>query len=477
MNKFEINIVPDKWMIPIAVSAAQEYARYYFKNEKDIKAIGLALEEAIANITEYLPGNRTYHILITADAADGDFILTVTDKELPGDLQEVLKNEDSLGLTMMKSLMDEVRFEYLGMEGRRQILIKHFGALPEHMASLDFTEEEVEAEGDKHTYTIRPPKEEEMLEIVRMLYNEYGNSYDVEGAYFPEHHWNRIQNDQAYFLVAVAENGEIAGNLTMSRVSYLPGIWDISMAFAKERYRKGNLLKRLASAMMEYAESRPDISGIFFEATVVHPFTQKAFNHYGCMPVGFSLSMMPDNIYQPKIGAHEGRGSFAEAMRIFRSGPKTVYVRPAQKTFVEDIAASLGIERTVVCEEQPFIHDKTELEEEYVKVLDTGYNYFNAIGPDFAAELRRNDRFVRKNGGLTNEIFINADDPGAIFACEEAVRQGYFCVRYMPCPEGRDYLVFAKMYSDPLDYSTIKTTSPYTEMLERVRSFDPEQQI
>lgn len=115
--------------------------------------------------------------------------------------------------------------------------------------------------------------------------------------------------------------------------------------------------------------------------------------------------------------------------------------------------------------------------QEYARYYFKNEKDIKAIGPDFAAELRRNDRFVRKNGGLTNEIFINADDPGAVFACEEAVRQGYFCVRYMPCPEGRDYLVFAKMYSDPLDYSTIKTTSPYTEMLERVRSFDPEQQI
>ncbi|MDO4810740.1 MAG: hypothetical protein Q3985_02225 [Eubacteriales bacterium] len=52
MNENEIKIVPDNRVIPIAVSAAQEYARYYFKNEKNIKATGMALEEAIANITE-----------------------------------------------------------------------------------------------------------------------------------------------------------------------------------------------------------------------------------------------------------------------------------------------------------------------------------------------------------------------------------------------------------------------------------------
>lgn len=475
MNKFEIKIVPDNLMIPIAVSAAQQYARYYFTREKDIKAIGMALEESIANITEYLAGNRQYPLVITADVQNGDFILTVTDRELPGDIETVLKNEDALGLTMMQKLMDEVRFEYLGMDGRRQTLIKHLSATPALLPKLDFTPDEVEAEGDKHSYTLREPKEEEMLEIVRMLYNEYGNSYDVEGAYFPEHHWQNIRNDQAHFLVAVAENGEIAGNLTISRMSYMPGIWDISMAFAKERYRKGSLLKRLTGALVEYARNRGDIDGLFTEATVVHPYSQMAFNHYGLMPVGFTLSMMPDNIYQPKIGGHKGRGSFAEAMCMFVKDKKTVYVRPEQREFLADIAASLGLERDIVTDEQDFIHDKTEVEEEYVQVLDTGYIYFNAIGRDFAAELKRIDMDIRKNGGMTNEIFLNADDPACVFATNEAVRQGYFCVRYMPCPQGRDFVVYARMYSDPIDYAGIATTAPYTEMLERVRRFDPEQ--
>ncbi|MCQ2547309.1 MAG: hypothetical protein MJ161_07205 [Clostridia bacterium] len=247
------------------------------------------------------------------------------------------------------------------------------------------------------------------------------------------------------------------------------------MAFAKERYRKGNILKRLAGEMISYARSRDDISGIFIEATIVHPYTQRAFNHYGLMPVGFTLSMMADNIYQPKINAHVGRGSFAEAMSIFRDSGKTIYIRPEQASFVADISASLDIDRSIVSDELPFIHETCDVEEDYVNVLDTGYIYFNTIGSNFAEELKRIDMDVRRNGGLTNEIFINADDPGSVFAQNEAVRQGYFCVRFMPCPDRHDYIVYARMYSDPVDYSDISTTSPYTEMLERVRNFDPEQ--
>lgn len=477
MNKFEISIIPDSRMIPIAVSAAQTYASYYFTAEKDIHQIGMALEESIANITEFLSGNRIDPILITADAQNGEFILTVTDHELPGDIETTLKDEEKLGLTMMHSFMDSVRFENMGMTGRRQTLIKKYQDIPDHRMDLDFIEEEVEAEGDKHTYTIRPPKEEEMLEIVRMLYNEYGNTYDVDGAYFPEHHWNNIVNDQAYFLVAVAENGEIAANLTISRISYLPGIWDFSMAFAKEKYRKGNLLTRLAGALMDYAEKRPDISGVFTEATVVHPFTQKAFNHYGMHPIGFTLSMMPDTIYQPKINHHLGRGSFALSMRIFNDKAKTIYIRPEQAAFVQGIADSLETSRTIVSAEQEFIHEKTVTVEDFVKILDTGYIYFNEIGRDFAGELKRIDRFVRRSGGMTNELFINCDDPGAVFAANEAVRQGYFCVRYISCPEGNDYVVYTKMYSDPIHYHNIHTTSPYTEVLAQVKRFDPEHQF
>lgn len=476
MDKLEIRIIPDNRMIPIAVSATQEYARYYFQNEKDVRSIGLALEEAIANITEHLTGNREHPLIVTADAHDGNFVMTITDKELPGELDTVLKDENALGMTVMENLMDEVRYEYLGMDGRRQILTKHYESGSHVISSLDFTEEEVEAEGDKHTYTIRPPKEEEMLEIVRMLYREYGNTYDVPGAYSADHHWRNIQNDQAYFLVAVAENGEIAANLTISRFPPLTGIWDISLAFAKERYRKGNLLNRLAAEIIDYAEKRGDISGILIEATVVHPYTQRSFNHYDFMPVGFSLSMMPETIYQPKINAHEGRGSLAEAMRMFRDDGKTVYIRPEQESFVADIAASLDINRKIITAETECLKDECVVDVDFVKVLDMGYVYFNEIGRDFDDALRRIDMDVRKNGGATIEVFINADDPCAVFAQNLAVRHGYFCVRYIPIPDASDYIVFARMYSEPANYADISTTSPYTEMLERVRQFDPEQQ-
>lgn len=475
MDKLELRIIPDNRMIPIAVSAICEYARFYFQSDKDVRNIGLALEEAIANITEHLTGNREYPIVITADAHDGSFELTITDRELPGNLNEVLKDENALGLTVMENLMDDVSIDYLEMGVRRQTLIKKYQTDAMPLSFLDFAEEEIESEGDKHTYVIRPPKKEEMLEIVRMLYDEYGNSYDVEGAYSAENHWNNIQADHAQFLVAVAENGEIAANLTMTRMSYMPGIWDISMAFAKKRYRKGNLLNRLIDTMVSYSENRGDISGLYVEPTVVHPYSQRAFNHYDFMPTGFSLSMMPENIYQPKIASHAGRGSLGICMRIFRDHSKTIYIRPEQKFFVSGIVSSLHIDRIVKTEELPCIHETSQVKVDYIKILETGYVFFDKIGDDFESAFRRTDLDIRKNGGMTNEIFIAADDPGAVFAQNILVKQGYFCVRYMPCPDGYDYIVYAKMYSDPIDYSEISTTSPYTEILEQIRQFDPDQ--
>lgn len=470
-----MNIVPSSQMIPIAVSAVEACAYLYFEDEKDVQKIGIALEESIANVTEFLAGNRSLPITITADANNGEFIITITDRELPGDLETTLKNDEKMGISIVHSIMDSVRFENLGMDGRRQTLVKRYKDIPGKHYGLDFVPEDVEAEGDKHTYEFRPPKEEEMLEIVRMLYNEYGNSYDVEGAYFPEHHWNNIVNDRAYFLVAVAENGEIAANMTISRVDYMPGIWDISMIFSKEKYRRGNLFGNLLERILEYAKNRGDIDGIFTELTVVHPYSQMAFNKFNFASVGYTLSMMPVNIYQPKISHHEGRGSFAESMFIFHDNPKTIYVAPDVKDFVSDIVESLNTTREIVTENIAPKHDRTVTSEDYVKVLDTGYMYFNKIGKDFPQELKRIDGNVRRQGGLTNELLINCDDPGAVFAAEEAKKQGYFCVRYQACPNGNDWMVYAKMYSDPLDYSTICTVSPYTEMLERVRKMDPEQ--
>lgn len=475
MKKLEMKIAPAPFMIPMAVNAVQDCARLYFTNEKDIVNIGLALEESIANITQHLAGNREFPIIITADGKDGDFTVTVTDRELPGNFDKVLTDEKAYGLTIMQNLMDEVNVEYLGKDGRCQTMTKHFKKDALLLHNFDFAEEDIESEAHKHTYTIRPPKEEEMLEIVRMIYREYGNSYDVEGAYNIEGYWQNILDDQAYYLVAVADNGEIAATLGVARMSRLPGIWDVGTAMCKERYRRGNLMKQLTEKILEYAKGREDISGVFTEATVLHPFSQRAFNHFGFKPVGFELSMLNDDQFQSKVNKHEGRASFANAMIIFSHDSKKVYIRLEQKNYVQKIVDSLDVERIISTDEQPFMHENCEFDEEYSKLMETGFTYFEKIGKDFDNVLRQIDFNVRKNGGVTNEIFINAEDPGAVYAQNAAVKNGYFCEQYIPCPDGKDYIVYARIYSNPVDYSEMITVSPFTEMLENVRNFDPDQ--
>ena len=65
------------------------------------------------------------------------------------------------------------------------------------------------------------------------------------------------------------------------------------------------------------------------------------------------------------------------------------------------------------------------------------------------------------------------DDPASIMLMEELLKNEYFPIRYLPCPDALDYMVFTKMYSEPVIYDEIVTVSPYTEMLDKIKSFDP----
>lgn len=477
MNTLELNIYPDSKMIPIAILPIKEYAKMYFDDEKDISNIGLAIEESIATVTEFLTGQRNYPITITANAKGGKFIITVTDKELPGDFEKVLTKEENIGQSILNLVMDETKTENLGMGGRRQTLVKNYSVEKPDFLKDSNENSEIEPEGDKHTYTIRLAEHKDMIEIVRILYNEYGNSYDVEGSYDPEHHWEQVVNDEAIYLVAETEEKDIASITKLSRVSFLPGIWDLSMLMTKPKYRKGNLIKILIEGMLKYAKDRKDITGVFSEATTVHPYTQKAFNNFGLKSVGFTLGMMPRNIYQPVIAKHEGRGSFAEAMIIYDDKAKEIYIREEQKDFVKYIADSLGIKRIIKTSAPIAKNKKTVVVEDYVKVLDTGYVYINEIGEDIIEELHNIDYSIKKKGGLTNEIYLNAEDTGAIAAGSELVKMGYFCERYLPCKDGNDWIVYGNLFTDPIDYDTIKTEPPFDKVLEMVKSFDPDLNI
>ena len=472
MNKMELKLLPDKKLIPVAVAAIKEYAKLYFNNEEDVASIGISLEEAIINVTEYFMGNRTSHILITANGENGRFIITVTDYELPGDIKTLLKDDETYGISIMESFMDNVKFENLGRDGRRQTLIKNYSNTPK---IDDITYELDEPEGFKHTYEIRPPKKEEMVEIVRLLYSEYGETHDADGVYYPDFQWNRILNDEAYFLVAVAENGEIAANFALTRVADLPGIWDFAMGVTKAKYRKGGLMKRIAGELMKYALSRPDVKGVFTEATVLHPYTQLALKHLDFVSMGFTLSVVPHDLFQARIATHQGRSSFAIGMKILRDKPKEIYVMDKYMGFVRDLCEKLEIDRTIITDNSHIMYENTVTEEEFSKLVDVGYNHIYKIGKDYKEVFKNIDINVRKKCGLTNEIYIPLDDPAAILLMEEVVKKEYFPVRYLPCPDSLDYMVFTRMYSDPVIYEEIATVSPYTEMLSQIRSFDPMQ--
>ena len=78
MRLFTMEIAPDERMIPVALTAAQEAARYFFEDETTVGHIALALEEAIANVTEYCLSDSIESIGVEAEVCDDAFAVTVT---------------------------------------------------------------------------------------------------------------------------------------------------------------------------------------------------------------------------------------------------------------------------------------------------------------------------------------------------------------------------------------------------------------
>lgn len=93
--------MPDERMIPIALASVRAAASYFFKDETTLERIALSVEEAITNVTAYCLTDSLEKIAIETDLQDAAFVVTITDRGLPGDFGKELTEEKGLGLSIM----------------------------------------------------------------------------------------------------------------------------------------------------------------------------------------------------------------------------------------------------------------------------------------------------------------------------------------------------------------------------------------
>ncbi len=479
MNKqtFQLKISPDKEMIAIALSAAREYASRYIDDAKEVNRMVLALEEAIANVLNFSMTDSVESIKIYAQAKGGELKFSVIDKGLPGDFTEMLKDEDSLGLTIMQKVTDRITVKNLGLKGRCQELVKYISTVPDFEAE-EKKEKEPELIKPKEIKII-PLRRSDADCVARGIYSEYGFSYLNDIVYYPERFYEAVQNGSIHSIVAVDEDGRFLGHAAASKWDDIPGIYESGMAVVNPACRGAGVFNLLMTTLEAQVRALPDARQNLGEAVTTHTFSQKGGYNSGSRATGFVFCMTPpgsiQSTFRNKQEKNERqRDSYVLTPSVIDTSERTVYSVPEISDITDFVYGILNLKRTVITDDLP---PETEVSVGN-NATNTTWNFSRItiyeIGKDIAERIKRDVLEAKRNGTAMIQLCLSMDKPGVYQAYEAAKAQGFFCTGLLPVTGMGDVLLMTNLFENMVDYENIQLLEPYKPLLEMVRKLDPD---
>lgn len=480
MKNFELKISPQPEMISIALQAAGAYAGQYINDKREISRLSLALEEAIANVLNYSLTDSVQSITVRGEAVDGELRLSVLDFGLPGNYEELLTDEDALGLTIMHASVDQVNVKNLGKGGRCQELIKYYVDRPDYSHKEETTGA---APVTKVTdFEIMPMRsKQDALMVGRGLYAEYGFSYGKDMAYYPELLYAATRKGQLYSAVAIDKaTGKTVGHIAAWEWSDIPGIWESGMAVTDAACRGTGVFGKLLEHIIHYVETQTDGALHLGVAVTSHPYSQKGAYHYGSRPFGFNFNAHGADAlastFKSKDELTNERDTTVYMGWILDHERKTVYAVPEIKEILEGRYEAVGAERDIVTDEMSAEVETTVTELHYKPQWQHARICCFTIGRDFAEQLHRDMLTAKRSGAVVVELCLSMDKPGVSEAYKAAKDMGFFFAGVLPGSKQGDILLLSKMLSHTVNYERIKTHEGATAFLEQIRVLDPDQQ-
>ena len=471
MDAIEINIRTDISLIPIPLGAVREYAKSYFKDEKTVERIVLALEEALNNVFNYSMSGILEQITVTADANDGEFTVSVIDKGIPGNYESTLEGDDRIGLTIMQNSVDEIYIENLGFGGRRQKLVKYYCSIP---ATSVLEEKAEEKPLENIEITVRSPKKNEMLNISRAFYNAYGLTYINDTFYYPERLYAAISKGKIYSTIAVDQYGGFAGHHGTAQWSIVPGIWETGMAVVNGNYRNMGILNKMMARTNNYVQNEVKSKVSIGCCITTHPFSQKMRLKFGSSPCAFGLGFIPGEFARNSFNEDAHPTSEAIAASVYDFTPKTVYLSRELTEPAEFIYNGLKLEREILCEGENEAKGVTISKCAYNNRLKNGEINLEKIGSDYESRLNSDLVKFKEQGAETATLYFSIQNPESINVYEAAKKQGFFFTGILPNSDQGDIMRMQKMLIHVVDYDAIVTVEPFTTLLNMVRAFDPD---
>lgn len=462
-----LTILSDEIFIPQVQEFVLFYARIFNFGEPILRKIELVTEEAILNIVQNtFAGEELGTIDVKIIYQTNRFVISIEDKGIPVDFTKLESQEQSaLGIKLMKNLADEFRFINLGKDGKRLELSY---LLPLDKAKEIKLEEEKQISPDVAQCADHPvirlisPTDAEM--VSRLAYRVYGYSY-VSLFYYPEKLREYIENKLIVSAVAVNQNEEIVGNLSLFFETPGAKVADSGAAMVDPRYRGHNLFKEMKLFLKDYA-SETQMFGIYSEAVTIHTFTQQGNISLGAKETGIMLAYVLEKLRFKKISSEvldQRQATVLYYLKTSQEPFRKVFVAERFYSVIKRIYDNLGLQREVNMVGSDSI---TTFSAEISKIHTQVKPDFNVavislvtIGNDAFDQISQQLREFRLNKVESIYCEIPVDSPSAAVLSAQLSNIGFMLSGIIPEFRNGDYLKMQYLNNVRVDPSKIYIAS------------------
>lgn len=485
-HKIKITLPNSIDYLPISLHSVRIIAKLSGFDKDDISKIETATEEAVSNVIRFNYNNyeSTFDVILIMHTTG----LLITIKEVgipftPGfehkyDLNIIQPKPEYRGFNsvLIKKLMDKVWFHSLGKDGFETHLFKYLKKYNLHVTSISESQkpEKERLESlpvNTVSYVVRRMKPKEAIDVSRVAYNSYGNTYLHTDIYYPDRVRELNKKNQLMSFIAITENGEVIAHVAFER-STDKGIPELGVAFTKPKYRGMGCLNKLMLTLMGEAE-KLSFTGVFAQAVTSHPYSQKTLNKFRFMDCALLLSIFHElafrNIEQRKLQRESAMISF-HYLKL--PDMMTIYPPEHHADIIAGLYEHIGfnpeinLSNTAIAPgiEESVLSVKTDLDNLTADIAVTTF------GKNILAEVHRILKSLCHNHTATIYLRIRLTDPFTAKYTTEFEKMGFFFSGILPRSKAKDELILQYLNNYMIDFDQLKIASDKgKEILEYVK--------
>lgn len=487
-----VRIPNDPSLIPAIQSFAGKIAGFSGFSESDTNKIQLAVEEACLDVINNSfnsdeEAEFNVHFIKRLDGIE----IHVHDMGLPydpssapvfdpaADLLE--KGLDGLGSFLIGKVMNEYRFNNLGIKGKEVVMIKYFDTPVIAREQSIPPEPEVVAPPvpvqpfDQIDFNIRLMKPEEALEVCRCIYDCYGYSYANENIYFPDRVAAMNQNGKLCSAVAITPDGEMGGHFALIFYEKLPA--EIGIAVTKKKFRGQGFARQLGEHL-ELQARNAKLRGVQVKEVTAHPYTQKFCIKLGYKDCGVLLAHSPKSLsFKGIADTLKQRNSDVLGFKYLEEPVlRKIYAPVHHQDMILKLFSNIGdrVECAPV-ENKVFAVEKSVTEVNVNSLRSLAEIFILEIGSDIIQVMRNEMRKIFMDEIQVIELYMSLGDPMTPNVVQQLESMGFIFTGILPETKIGDTIILQYFNGVYIDYKEIVlVTDLAKELLEYIRQHNPQ---